>query len=339
MKRDNIILHAGKSVNASQLRKIGGKVLAAVLLLLLPTIISSNYVMRIVNVAGIFIIVTIGFNVLFGLTGLVSFGQAGFMAIGAYTLAIATTQFGLPPTLGFVLALITSTLAGLILGFPTLRLKGHYLVVATMAFGEIVRLVALNWKPVTGGYDGLRVPYFNLFGWIFKGDRAIYFAILFFVLVCFLAANQIKKSTYGRAMMAIRDSETAAEVMGIDSTRIKMLSFAISALFAGLGGALYGHLFRFISPDAFDARVSLNVVGMLLVGGLGSNLGALIGAIILTFLPEVMRIGDKFYMVIYGIVFMLIVVFVPGGILGLIERARKKYKSKPKNAQAAETEK
>lgn len=330
MNKKKLPLQVIGKISKTQWGKAGLILVFSIALLLLPNAIKSNYVMRVIDVAGIFIIVTIGFNILFGLTGLVSFGQAGFMAIGAYTLAITTTYYNWNPTLGFLLAMVTSTLAGLIIGFPTLRLKGRYLVIATTGFGEIVRQVTLNWKSFTGGYDGVRVPYFSLLGVIFKGDRAIYYVILFFVIVCFLAANQIKKSTYGRAMMAIRDSETAAEVMGINSTRVKMLSFAVSALFAGLGGALYAHLFRFISPDAFDARISMNVVGMLLVGGLGSNLGATIGAVILTALPELVRMGDKFYMVIYGIIFMSIVVFVPGGIVGSIQTARKKNKARTK---------
>lgn len=309
------ILNTGIS-NFSRFALIGA-IGALVLLLVLPHFVASPYVMRLINLAGVYIIAVIGFNVLYGLCGLISFGQAGFFAIGAYAVGVSTVTYGLPAYVGFILAILLSTVFGLLVGFPTLRLKGHYLIVATIAFGEIVRQIALNWQPVTNGYDGLMgIPPFSFFGIPIAGDKAVYYVILAFVFVCLAAAESIKRSTYGRAMLAVKDGETAAEVMGINTTKVKILAFIVSALFGGLAGGLYAHLFGFISPDAFSAKLSTNIVAMLLIGGSGSNLGAAIGAVLVTFLPEWLRIGDRYYMLIYGLIFVLIVVFLPGGIIG-----------------------
>lgn len=307
MKRPNVIL-------------LG---LLGVALLAVPNLVQSQYLMRLFNVAGIYVLLVVGYNILYGLTGQLSFGHAGFFAIGAYAVGVATVQYGLPVWVGIVASVLLSILFGVIVGVPTLRLKGHYLAVATIAFGEIVRQVILNWKPVTRGYDGiLGIPPIGIGGFVAQGDKAMYYIIFVVVVLGMILGESVKRSTYGRAMYAINDSELAAEVMGVDTTRVKVLAFSLSAIYAGLAGALYSHLFGYISPDAFGFRVSVTIVAMLLVGGTGSTVGAAIGAILITFLPELLRVSDIYYMVIYGFIFLFILVFLPGGIISLFNRIR-----------------
>lgn len=288
-------------------------------LLFVPQVITSRYQMRIVNIAGIYMILVLGLNILYGLAGQLSFGQAGFFAIGAYSVGIATVQMGLSPWVGFFAAIIITTLFGMAVGIPTLRVKGHYLVVATIAFGEIVRQVLLNWQKVTRGYDGIvgiRPP--TLGPIALKGEHQIYYAILFFVILAVVVAWRIRNSTYGRVMLAVKNSEIAAEAMGVDSTRIKVLAFALSALYAGIAGALYSYLFGYISPDAFEFQVSINMVAMLLVGGAGSTLGAITGAAVLSVLPEFLRVSEEYYMFLYGFIFLMILIFLPKGVFGTL---------------------
>jgi branched-chain amino acid transport system permease protein len=284
----------------------------------LPSIITSQYYMHLISTAGIFVILVVGYNILYGMTGQLSFGHAGFFAIGAYAAGVATVQLHLPVIVGLALAVALSILFGIIVGVPTLRLKGHYLAVATIAFGEIVRQVISNWKPVTRGFDGIvSIPGIMIGNIEFKGDFSMYYVILTVALLGMLVSESIKHSTYGRILFAINDSEIAAEVMGVDTTRSKVIAFALSSVYAGIAGALYSHLFGYISPDAFDFRVSVEIVAMLLVGGTGSTIGAAIGAIVITFLPEVLRVSERYYMVIYGLIFLLILVFIPGGLISV----------------------
>ncbi len=295
-------------------------IVAIAVLLLLPQILTSRYQMRIIDLVGIYIILVLGMNVLYGLAGQLSFGQAGFFAIGAYCVGVLTVQWGLSPWIGFLAAAVVTTIFGIFVGIPTLRIKGHYLVVATIAFGEIVRHIINNWEKVTRGYNGImgiKPPTFGTF--TPKGEFQIYYIILVFVLLAIFIAWRIKYSTFGRVMVAVKNSEIAAEAMGVDSTRIKVLAFATSALFAGVAGALYSYLFGYISPDAFEFQVSINIVAMLLVGGPGSTFGAILGAAALTVLPEFLRVSKGLYMVLYGAVILLILIFLPKGVYGVLK--------------------
>lgn len=318
-------------------RKTGLTVLLLLLALTLPLLIDSRYYLRLINVAFIYIIVVTGFNILYGLAGQLSFGHAGFFAIGAYAVGVTTVQYGLSPWIGFALAIVLSALAGVIVGVPTLRVKGHYLALATIAFGEIVRQILLNWEEVTRGYNGIiGIPSLKIGVWEFGNERSLYYFILLFVAVAIIVGERVKHSSYGRAMIAIKSSEVATEVMGVNSTQIKVLAFTLSAIYAGIAGALYAFVFGYISPDAFEFHVSVTIVAMLLVGGAGSTVGAALGATLLTMLPEVLRVGERYYMLIYGFIFLAILVFLPGGIVSLYGKVTNKIGRTPQPPKTSE---
>ena len=306
--------------------KVGLTILLFLLACAVPLLVDSRYYLRLINVAFIYIIIVTGFNILYGLAGQLSFGHAGFFAIGAYSVGVATVQYGLSPWIGFALAIVLSALAGIAVGVPTLRVKGHYLALATIAFGEIVRQILLNWEKVTRGYNGIiGIPSLEVGTWAIKGERSLYYLILVLVVVAMVVGERVKHSSYGRAMIAIKSSEVATEVMGVHTTQIKVLAFALSAIYAGIAGAMYAFVFGYISPDAFEFHVSVTIVAMLLVGGAGSTVGAALGASLLTLLPEVLRVGERYYMLIYGFIFLAILVFLPGGIVSLFEKVSNKF--------------
>ncbi len=269
------------------------------------------YVVQVANLCGVAIILAVSLNVINGLTGQFSLGHAGFMAIGAYVSAYFTTNLSyfdpetaqyvtenalVTSTWGYVPALIVGALAaafaGLLVGIPTLRLRGDYLAIATLGFGEIVRIMITNFKAV-GGANGLSgVPQFRVSLWGVGADGVhldATFFIFAFAAACILFSVNLQRSSFGRALIAIRENELAAEVMGIRAARLKIMAFVYGAFFAGLAGGLFAHLMQTITPSSFTFMKSVEVVVMLVLGGLGSLTGAVAGAIVLTVLPESLR--------------------------------------------------
>ncbi len=301
----------------------------------------DDYVVRVINLCGIAIILAVSLNVINGLCGQFSLGHAGFMAIGAYVSAYFTTTLryfdevqvkyiAIEPMFtsewGFVPALLIGGLAaaaaGAIVGIPTLRLKGDYLAIATLGFGEIVTIMVTNFEKI-GGANGLPgLPAYSNTFWIFS-----------FVVVVVLLSRYLQQSTFGRALVAIRENEIAAEVMGIRVARLKIAAFIYGAFFAGVAGGLLGHLLQTISPATFSFMKSIEVVVMLVLGGLGSMSGAVVGAIVLTVLPESLRdfeteIGlPGIRMVIYSLILILMMIFRPQGIFGQRELSLRLFKS------------
>lgn len=290
----------------------------------------DDYVVRIVNLCGISIILAVSLNVINGLCGQFSLGHAGFMAIGAYVSAWFTTTLryfdeaqkkyvAIEPMFtgewGFVPALlvggVAAAIAGAVVGIPTLRLKGDYLAIATLGFGEIVTIMITNFEQV-GGANGLPgLPAYSSTFWIFS-----------FVVVVVILSSALQRSTFGRALVAIRENELAAEVMGVNAARMKVIAFIYGAFFAGIAGGLLGHLLQTISPATFNFMKSIEVVVMLVLGGLGSMTGAIVGAIVLTALPEALRDVESSIglpgvrMVVYSLVLILLMIFRPQGIFG-----------------------
>ncbi len=293
-------------------------------LLIVPAIVPNDYLMRLVNVGIIYAILAISLNFVLGYAGQISLGHAGFFGIGAYTAGILThAGSGAMFWPVFVLAGVMAGLAGLIIGVPALRLKGHYLAFGTLGFGEIIRIVLYNWQEVTHGGDGIAaIPAPSLFGFQFDNDqRFFYLGLAFFGLVLVLA-RRTEKSKYGRSFAALRDSEMAAGTTGVNVTRIKILAFVISSVIAGCAGSLYAHLVGFISPDAFTFEVTAQVLSMVLLGGMGTTFGPVLGAGFITMLPEALRISKEYYQVIYGAGVAFAVVFLPYGILGFLRRRK-----------------
>jgi branched-chain amino acid transport system permease protein len=296
--------------------------LGAVAVLAIPLVTRDGYIIQLLNIAILNAIVVLGLNFATGWTGQINFGQAAFYGLGAYTTAIAT-KAGLPWIATPALSVIIVMIASLALGVPTLRLRTYYLAMTTIGFGEIVRLVIVHWEPVTGGTSGLRaIPGISLFGFGPQGQVEHYYLLVAALTLAVLVAVRIRQSSLGRAMIATRNSEIAAEQSGVDTTRTKLLAFMIGAVYAGLAGCLYASSIRFISPDSFSGTQAILLMTMLIVGGMGSIVGCVTGAVALTILPEALRFLGQWYLVLYGLGVIAVIVLAPEGLASIASVAR-----------------
>jgi len=274
----------------------------------------------------IYSIVGLGLMVLAGFTGLFSLGHAAFLGVGAYTQAIMVNA-GIPFPIALACAGLLSAAVGMVVGLPALRVKGIYLGMATLAFGFIVEEVIARWESLTGGNKGLMVNYPSLFGWDLDSTNEFYFLCLLVTVLATLGVVNLMRSSTGRAFVAIRDSEISAQSMGIHLARYKTLSFALSAALAGVGGALYAHKIQFLSPEQFSIIQSIDLLLMVVIGGLGSIHGAFLGAIFLIVMPQLISLGKDFLPAaigqaaglqgaVYGMVLIAFVLFEPMGLYG-----------------------
>jgi len=285
----------------------------------LPAIIPGNYWLQVAVNAEIMIIAAVGLYVTFGLNGQVSLGQAGFYAIGGYTAGLLVTKIGLDYGIALVLAVVMAAAIGLGVGIPALRLKGHYLALATLGLGQVIALILVNWTWLSGGALGVReivAPFFG-FDIVKISDWAILIGIL--TVVSIYIVQRIRVSSYGRAMQAVRDSEIAAAAMGVSLPKVKVLAFVVGAAFAGLAGALNAGFVTYISPGTYDLALSVSMLAMVVVGGSRSPWGAVLGAVLLTFLPEWLRAVQDYYLLMYGLLLLFMVAFVPKGIWGVLQ--------------------
>ena len=288
-----------------------------VVALVLPAFI-SGYGIRILNLALISAIAVIGLNFAFGYAGLITLAQAGFVGCGAYITAILSTTAGLTPWLSIPIAVVGAGLISIVIGLPMLRLKGHYLALATLGFNVSFVIVATNWKSVMGGTDGISgIPPLALPGWPFATDHRYYYVLWLALAVATWCAWRIRNSHIGLAMIAVRDDEIATGAASVGVTRIKLQAFALSALYAGLAGALFAHMVNFVAPDDFALGHSIIYLAMLIIGGEGSILGSIAGAVIVTFMPELMRDLGTAYLIVFGSLMLLILIFLPKGLLSL----------------------
>lgn len=268
----------------------------------------NAYYMQILIWVGINVIMGVSLNLINGITGQFSLGHAGFMSIGAYISAYFTKMLGLPFPIALLAGGIGAGLGGLVVGIPTLRLKGDYLAIATLGFGEIIRVAIIN-MDVVGGPRGIPgIPQYTTFLWVFC--MAV-FTILFI--------SNLGNSRHGRALIAIREDETAADTMGIDTTKFKITAFVIGSMFAGFAGGLYAHRLTYIDPSQFDFMKSIESLVIIVLGGLGSITGAVISAVVVTFLPEMLRFVQSYRMVIYSLMLILIMLYRQKGLMGTSE--------------------
>jgi branched-chain amino acid transport system permease protein len=289
----------------------------AIAALAIPVISQDGYVIQLLNIAILNAILVLGLNFATGWTGQINFGQAAFYGLGAYATAIATKS-GLPWIVTPLLSVAIVLAASLMLGLPTLRLRTYYLAMTTIGFGEIVRLIIVHWEPVTGGTSGLRaIPGISVLGVGPQGQIQHYYLLMAALALATLVAARIRQSALGRAMIATKDSEIAAEQSGIDTTRTKLLAFMIGAVYAGLAGCLYASSIRFVSPDSFSGVQAVLLMTMLIVGGMGSIAGCIVGALALTILPEVLRFLGQWYLVLYGLGVIAVIVLLPGGLASM----------------------
>lgn len=308
--------------------------------LLIAAGVIDAYTAQIFSLAGINAIMALSVNIICGITGQLSLGQAGFMAIGGYSTILLCTNAHIPLPLAIVLAAAITAFFGFLIGFPTLRLEGDYLAIVTLAFGEIIRVFLVNLKKWTGGPNGIQ------FNTIMVFNAAVAFAVVTGTLVVLIALIQnFIRSSYGRAILAVREDEIAANSSGIGVFRYKMIGFVIASFVAGIGGALYVCLIGFIKPDQAGFTKSIDYLIFVVLGGMGSTTGSVLASYVLTYLQEFLRFLQNYRLLFYPVVLILVMIFRPQGLLGTKEASfvrafdkahkfvQKKIK-KSKNAEA-----
>jgi branched-chain amino acid transport system permease protein len=269
-----------------------------------------------INLASICIniILAVSLNLINGFTGQLSLGHAGFMAVGAYASVIITTYMGLPFIVGIIAACLAAALAGFIIGVPTLRLRGDYLAIATLGFGEIIRVVLQNIEYVNGPAGIMGISKLATWPWMFGA-----------VVITILVIVNLVNSSYGRAIISVREDEVASELMGVNTTKYKVLAFVVGAMFAGLAGALYAHYFYIIKPETFNFLKSFDILVMVVLGGLGSTTGAVIAAIFITVLTAVLQSFPAIRMILYALILILVMIYRPQGLMGNRELGRRTF--------------
>lgn len=297
------------------------------LLLMLPALIlplfSQNYIIDVAVLAGIYIILAIALNVIVGFTGLLNLGFVAYYAIGAYSFALLNTRLDLGFWSALPLSLVITTAAGLIFAAPAIRLKGDYLALVTLGFGEIVRITLNNWDSFTkgpNGISGIDAPFF--FGISLASLASFYYLVLFFVVLAVTVIKRVHASRIGRAWIALREDEIAASAMGIQSTRYKLYAVSFGAFWAGLAGCLFAAKMRFISPESFTFMESVLILSMVILGGLGSITGVIVGAMFLVVLPEALRDIQMYRMLALGAGIVIMMIFRPQGLFGVTNASR-----------------
>lgn len=307
------------------LRRLFGFYLLAAMALALPWLFPDNYYVTVVGVsAALHVILAVSLNLLMGYAGQISLGHAAFFGIGAYASAILTTRYDWNAWGAMAAGLAVAGLLAFVLARPILRLKGHYLAMATLGMGIILHIVSVQTGEITGGPDGIwGVPSLTVLGWAVEGDLRWYGVMCGAALLSVLLSLNLVASRPGRALRALHGSEVAAETMGIDTTAAKTSVFVLAALMAALAGSLFAHQQAFVSPDSFSFFFSIELVTMVVLGGLASTYGAVFGALALTFLPEFLVVFEDYEVMIFGAILMLVMIFQPRGLfVGLHDAGR-----------------
>lgn len=309
----------------------GRTVLLCILVLVtlaIPLVTRDEYYLHTFIVGGIYILLVLGLNLILGYTGQLSLGHAAFYGIGGYTSALLVMALHVPFWIALPLAGLVAGAAGLLLGFPALRLKGAYLVICTLAFVEIVHQILINWESLTRGPMGIPgVPSpagFSIGSLVvdFSQKASYYYLVLLIVGAAVTVNYFLVRSRTGRALIAIREDQIAADMMGIDITFYKLLAFFCACFLAGIAGSLYVHYIGYVSPESFTLGESVNIVVMTILGGMGTIVGPILGAMGLTFLLEFMRALADYRLVLYGLILMIVIVLFPEGAVGLFRRLR-----------------
>ena len=284
----------------------------------------------VLNLGCIYAIAVLGLGILLGMAGQMSLCQAAFLGIGSYATAILETHFGWPFWATVPVAALLAAAIGFAIGWPCLRLSGHYLALATIGFGLIVQIVFTNWSEVTNGSDGITGLTAGSIGGIsFDSYHAFYYVILAALIAATYVALRIKRTRVGRALEAIRENEIAAQAMGINVSRYKVIAFTLASAYAGLAGCLFATNLKFVSPDTYSFDLSVVFLVMLIIGGSSSVTGAILGAIGLTFLPEWLRPLKSTYIMVYGAAVVAMVIFMPQGLAGLFKTRFGRARSAP----------
>ena len=292
----------------------------AVAALSAPFFLKGNYLLNVLVFVGINTMLALGLNLLLGYAGQISLGHAAFFGMGAYISGIITSRYPMEPFLVIMLAALCVGALAFVIGFPILKLKGHYLAMATLGFGIIMYIIFNETVDWTGGPSGLSgIPNLRIGSLIFDNDWNNYYLVWIFTLAVMLLAVNLSQSRIGRALRAIHDSEVAARVMGVNARMLKVQIFTISAVISAVAGSLYAHVMTFIAPASFGFNFSVELLTMIVIGGLGSVYGSFLGAAILTMLPEFLRVFQDLDIVIYGLMLILMTMYMPGGLVSGIE--------------------
>jgi branched-chain amino acid transport system permease protein len=289
------------------------------LLAALP-LVATSYYLYLVELAMINVIVAVGLNLLSGNCGQISLCNASFMGIGAYCTALCTTRLGLPTLIALPAGVLISALLGAALGYPARRLSGLYLALITLGFLELVGIVLEELPDYTGGIRGLKVPRPDIFGFSLQSNGLLYLFVFVLTVAAIVIGYNVQRSRFGRAFDAVRQSPFAAQALGIPVARVKMIAFSLNAAFAGFAGGLLASVVGFIDPPEFGILTSIQHITFIVVGGLGSIPGSITGAVLLTALPEVLRGVQEYGELVYGIILLGTLLFLPRGLIGLVAR-------------------
>jgi branched-chain amino acid transport system permease protein len=279
---------------------------------------AGGYVLYLLSLICAYGLIAVGLNLLIGSTGLISLGHSGFVAIGAYSTAVIVDVLHFPYEVGVLASLVFCGAAGVLVALPAIRLKGFYLAIATLAFGNGVERAIYSGGWLTGGSHGLITGRPSFFGYSFTSDISLYYLCLAFALAGVWLLTNLMDRRPGRMIGALRDNELAAIAMGVDPTRIKIMVFALSALYAGLGGVLYAALLGFVSTDQFTIWLSISFIAMIVIGGLGSIAGSFIGAVFAVLVPEILRGIGEYQQIVYGLAMIGVFMLWPTGLIGVV---------------------
>jgi len=299
-----------------------------VIVVLTGMLVSNAYHLQLLTFIGINTLLALGLNMLMGYAGQISLGHAAFYGIGAYTTAILTVHYAISPWLALPAAILIAMAIAYIVGVPTLKLSGYYLGMGTLGFGMIVHILFREWSGVTGGASGfIGIPPLELGPVSFSSGRNYFYLVWAIVLLSLIICRRIIDSRLGRGLRSIHDGEKAARAVGVNTGKLKLQVFVLSAAFSALAGFLYAHLVYFISPGTFDFITSIRIVTMVVIGGMASIWGALLGASLLTLLPEWLHSFSEFEMVVYGLILMSVMIFLPQGLtrglMDIYERSKR----------------
>lgn len=301
----------------------------ALIIILIPLFVESKYYFIVLNVIGLNTIVVVGLNLLIGFAGQISLGHAAFYGMGSYFSGILTVNYGFPLWPAMIIGMFATGAVAYIIGYPSLKLKGHYLVMATLGFSIIVYILMGELEEFTGGHDGLiGIQPLSIGNVEFDNDLKNFYLIWAFVFFSLLVARNLLNSRVGRALRAIHGSEVAANSLGVNTANYKVKVFVLSAMFASISGSLYAHYITFISPSTYDFYYSIQVVSMVIVGGMGSLWGSLFGAALLTSISEAFHVARQYHVIVYGVFLSLVLIFLPDGILVSIQNYYRKRKMK-----------
>jgi branched-chain amino acid transport system permease protein len=310
--------HVTTSIEPSGIRWQSILPIVAVLALAGLGLVSSDYIVTVLGFAFIYAIFCTGLNFFMGYTGQASFGQSAFAAIGGYGSAILCTDYGWEPLLALLATMVLSGIAAVLVGYPTLRLRGHYLAMATFALGLIVYEITIEWTALTQGYMGYSgIPPLGIAGFALDTLKHQLVALVVLSLIGVGIAARLRQSRFGRALASIAGSETAAQALGVDIARYKLIAFVIAALYASAAGSLFAHFVGFISPEVYGTTMVIQSFAMLYLGGIGTMWGPMIGAIIVSILPEAFRGLKEMQDIAYTAVLIFILIFAPRGLAGL----------------------